>query len=31
MEGWSGPPEARRIINRSRQAYLDSRKTEIEA
>lgn len=23
MEGWSGPPEARKVINRSRQAYLD--------
>ncbi len=31
MEGWLGPPEARRIINKSRQAYLDSRKTDIEA
>jgi inorganic pyrophosphatase len=24
MNGWSGPPEARRIIQKSRQAYLDS-------
>ena len=25
MEGWSGPPEARRAITKSRQCYLDSR------
>ncbi len=28
MEGWSGPPEARKIITKSRQAYLDSRRLE---
>ncbi len=27
MEGWSGPPEARRVIVKSRQTYLDERKT----
>jgi len=26
MDGWNGPPEARKLIGNTRQAYLDSRK-----
>ena len=31
MEGWSGPPEARKVITKSRQTYLDRRGATAEA